>query len=271
MTTAVEVRTHRSLDRIAKDIKAACKRLQEGMSESLSAAIDLGQELVEAQGQVPRGEWPIWVEKNTPLTYVTAKRYMQFARELPAIPPAKRSRMINLGIVDAIRLLADVNAEAYLTDPDKAQQKILNAANDGLIPKAKARKLVDDVCDLRDEIKKNGTTPTTAATFVKNALKKAIDYHARTPEQRKRVGAMDAFASIVKKGRAFTAALNGVIDSPHLEQLDQRAALFLLSTVWEAQLILDQIAGKHRRALKNADDAVLQKLCEVENVRSELE
>lgn len=269
MTTAVEVRTRRPLAEIAKDIKEACKRIQKGMTESLTAAIEIGHELIEAKERVGHGGWEAWVKKNTPIAAPSAREYMRLARGLSSL---KRCHDIVLSQRGALGLLAGAKATTYLTDPEKgAEQEILAAANDGQIPKQTARRLVDKVCDLRGEIKKNGTTPTAAATAIKKALKKAVDHHARTPEQRERVEAMDAFASIVKKGRAFTAALNGVIDSPHLEQLDQRAALFLLSTVWEAQLVLNQIAGKHRRALKNADDAVLQELCEVENVRAELE
>ena len=269
MTTAVEVRTRRPLGEIARDIKAAQRKMEGGLKTTVEGAAEMGEGLIEAKEGVRVGEWGDWTMKNFHLSSGSAEDYMNVAREWAMTPQTGRALFPSIGAV--LVLVKSRRDIAYLTDPEKAEQKILSAANDGRIPKQTARRLVDKVCDLRDEIKKNGTAPTTAATATKKALKDAIDYHARTPEQRKRVEAMDGFASIVKKGRAFTAALNGVIDSPHLEQLDQRAALFLLSTIWEAQLILEQIAGKHRRALKDADDGTLHELTEVENVRAELE
>ena len=65
--TAVSIATRtepQELDMLASQIRAGVSTVSSHMRGLLSTTLDVGEWLIEAQKQVPKGKWECWVEHN---------------------------------------------------------------------------------------------------------------------------------------------------------------------------------------------------------------
>jgi 16S rRNA G966 N2-methylase RsmD len=100
-----------TLDALASQIREAHKRCRAGWSAGLAHAIEAGQLLRQAKGDVDHGEWLPWLAANCPdISERLAQRYIQIAREfgkLEECNPTNPTRVADLSFRGALKVLAD--------------------------------------------------------------------------------------------------------------------------------------------------------------------
>jgi hypothetical protein len=90
---------------MAPDIIAAHDELIEGMWTTVDTAVVVGRLLLQAKRRW-RGEWLIWLERNTPIKRRTAVFYMELATAREKIGGGRNwKRISNLGVTGAVREL----------------------------------------------------------------------------------------------------------------------------------------------------------------------
>lgn len=86
----------------------ACKSAARSMVEH---ALRAGEYLIQAKEQCAHGEWQDWLEANCHFAARTARAYMQLAAKYPALDEAKRQRVANMPLREAMRLIAPPKEE----------------------------------------------------------------------------------------------------------------------------------------------------------------
>lgn len=69
--------------------------------QGITAAIEIGERLIEAKAQLKHGEWLPWLREKIGIPERSASRFMQLARECP-----KSAKLADLGVSKALALLA---------------------------------------------------------------------------------------------------------------------------------------------------------------------
>jgi hypothetical protein len=106
--TAVSIATRtepQELDMLASQIRAGVSTVSSHMRGLLSTALDVGEWLIEAQKQVPKGKWECWVEHNCALSLRSAQGYMRIARKRDVIE-AHQAEAPDLSLRAALQLAA---------------------------------------------------------------------------------------------------------------------------------------------------------------------
>jgi hypothetical protein len=103
---AVPAPVETDLDHIAARINTAFDAFEHITRNALRLALDIGDELIAAQGRVPKGEWESWREKNCPRVKARMTQiYVQLARQRVKIETALETAP-DLSIRVARRLIA---------------------------------------------------------------------------------------------------------------------------------------------------------------------
>lgn len=95
------------LDAFADSIRREIKLADIHFSHTIEHALQAGRLLLEANMHVRHGQWQRWVEDKIRISSRTAQGYMQLARELPKLDPAKARRVAVLGVRGALVALAE--------------------------------------------------------------------------------------------------------------------------------------------------------------------
>jgi hypothetical protein len=93
------------LNEIARRVRDAIAAAKAAHVTALHSALDAGNALIEAQAQVPRGQWRRWLKDNCLLSERTALLYVQLAHHRQDIE-TEISRVPELSLRAARRLIA---------------------------------------------------------------------------------------------------------------------------------------------------------------------
>jgi hypothetical protein len=91
----------------AEDINREHRFARESAEAAVEHAVRCGELLIAAKARVEHGEWLPWLEKHCPeISDRSARAYMRLHREMGKLDPAKRQRVANLTVREAIRSVA---------------------------------------------------------------------------------------------------------------------------------------------------------------------
>lgn len=98
-----------SIAELGERIQNQVLMLESQLKGATRYALEIGTLLTEAKSQVQHGEWDAWLSEHCNLAPRTARAYMRLAKEFPAMAAAKRQRVANLPVREALK--------AITTDP----------------------------------------------------------------------------------------------------------------------------------------------------------
>lgn len=149
------------LAELAKRINAAHDAFETGMRQSLTAAAEAGELLINAKEQLRHGEWLPWLSDNFRGSHDMASRYMKLAGRLPEIE-ANFANVRNLSLSGALRLLDAEPSPAGGSDKPWTVQDVIDTVTLGVqkwagrTPVECRAVLVKRLRGLADEIEKTG-------------------------------------------------------------------------------------------------------------------
>lgn len=106
---AIIAKTHSPdppLEELARWANEAHHGAEAKACEALELAMQAGAHLTEAKGRLSHGEWGGWLRDHFHGSERTARGYMRLASHRETIEEAKRQRVADLGIKEALQLLA---------------------------------------------------------------------------------------------------------------------------------------------------------------------
>lgn len=106
--TSGEVETT-DLFELAAEIRTNVNITEHHARSAVLSAVNAGHLLANAKKLVAHGEWENWVQVQCEIAPRTARAYMQFAKRFPELPDAKRQRVADLPLREAMK--------AITTDP----------------------------------------------------------------------------------------------------------------------------------------------------------
>lgn len=95
-----------SLETLADQINEQQGRIDAARFSALERVKDAGELLMQAKNLVKHGEWEGWLGAHCRVSVSMARKYMQLAREWPRLMEANQEPVADLGIKDALKLLA---------------------------------------------------------------------------------------------------------------------------------------------------------------------
>ncbi|MBW3600621.1 MAG: DUF3102 domain-containing protein, partial [Planctomycetes bacterium] len=95
-----------SLHSLAERINAEHAACEASVRDSVWHALECGRLLVEVKSVTPHGTWLSWLADSFDGSERTARNYMQLAKGWPELE-ANRQCVADLGVADALRLIAD--------------------------------------------------------------------------------------------------------------------------------------------------------------------
>ncbi|MFQ5888814.1 MAG: DUF3102 domain-containing protein [Gemmatimonadota bacterium] len=99
-----EIGPQRSLEDLARQIRAEHEQAAAAIRRGLEHARRAGELLIEAKGRLDHGEWLPWLESRCDISVRTAQAYMRIARRWDEL--ANTQRAAHLTVRDALRLLS---------------------------------------------------------------------------------------------------------------------------------------------------------------------
>lgn len=130
------------LQDLAEAIRAKHMEANATAQRAVLLAVEAGQLLIQAKGQVEHGGWSDWLAQNCQFSDRTARTYMSLARRLPGLDDEKRQRVADLPLRQAIN-------ELTATKPLKIHEAIENSKN----LNDRYRRINEEVGHLRDAIR----------------------------------------------------------------------------------------------------------------------
>jgi len=109
---SVDIAITASLEHLADQIRDEHDRVGVALGRALSRAIQAGALLLDAKAQLPHGAWLPWLERNCGLAERTAQAYMRLTRNRAALEEQNRNGVADIGVQQALKLLAERNVEA---------------------------------------------------------------------------------------------------------------------------------------------------------------
>lgn len=94
------------LDALADRINEAQVHIARAWSDTLGHAKEAGELLTQAKKLAGHGNWEAWLQGNCHVSVSMARKYMQLAKEWPRLVEANQEPVADLGIKDALKLLA---------------------------------------------------------------------------------------------------------------------------------------------------------------------
>jgi hypothetical protein len=107
------------LDELAQFINAGHEEIRKVGRAALERAVEIGHAILEAQAQVPKGEWLRWMRRNVDFHPTTAYKYVRLAR----LAQANKLPEGATGVEHALRLAAEEpwHNRTLLSDDEKAR------------------------------------------------------------------------------------------------------------------------------------------------------
>ena len=91
---------------LALRINMRAKMLETHAQKAVEYAFEIGQLLNEAKPQINHGEWEQWLTEHCHLALRTARAYMKLAKAFPSLSEAKRQRVADLPIREALKAIS---------------------------------------------------------------------------------------------------------------------------------------------------------------------
>lgn len=130
-TNATDGKTLTLLGTLARRINDAHADFESAARSAVDLAIDCGNALIEAKAAVRHGDWLPWLASNCPtLPQRTAQAYMRLARGAPTL---KSATVADLGVRQALKLLAEPKEEPEAVQPEPTDDPLDVALRDGEI------------------------------------------------------------------------------------------------------------------------------------------
>jgi hypothetical protein len=95
---------------LAALIREKHQAAQATAAQAVELARQAGELLLQAKAQLPHGAWAAWLAEHCQIADRTARDYMRLARELPRLDAAKRRRVADLPVRQALKALATPRA-----------------------------------------------------------------------------------------------------------------------------------------------------------------
>lgn len=108
------------LDTLAFEINAAHAGVEAALGSAVDRAVECGRLLDTARARVPHGQWERWVCEHTALSPRTARAYRALARQLETADPAKRQRVAEMPLREALAELAQPSERRLSVTRDPA-------------------------------------------------------------------------------------------------------------------------------------------------------
>lgn len=126
------VKYPRDLRRLATRVREMHREIQAYVRNTVWHAVRIGDLLAKAKKQVAHGDWERWLLDEAQLRPRTARAYIQMARELPKLDEAKRRRVAEMGIRDALALIASASRSVAKRSQDEADRALVNMDVEGV-------------------------------------------------------------------------------------------------------------------------------------------
>src|SRR4051812_6890864 len=120
------------LFRLAERINAEHTACEAALRSRVVHAIETGRLLLEVKARLGRGQWPDWVRAHCHFPEREARGYVRIARLSGEREAADPQRFADLGLRDALSLLAEAQALPPAVSPEGARLAELEAVLDGV-------------------------------------------------------------------------------------------------------------------------------------------
>ena len=103
--------TSAALPELAWTVNESQYEINRTHEKSIILAVTAGEALNEAKALVEHGQWNKWLKANCDVSPRMARNYMSLARDMPRLSVAKRKRVADLSLREAVKELANERQE----------------------------------------------------------------------------------------------------------------------------------------------------------------
>lgn len=157
----------------------------------------------------------------------------------------------------------------YVTDPSRGEAEIDQAKQEGLIAAGQSSSLKRDIRKGREAFKRDRLSADRAAGEARARLREAKLRHGYSEDEQRQRRAQEVAIDVIRKGRSFVTAIDGLRHDVRAKHLGAREAFILAGIVYEAKQSLESLARKAKLELPAQADE-LERYAHLEDAEVEI-